>query len=251
MDKSLYVAMTGARATLQAQGTVSHNLANVDTAGFKAALANTQAFRIPGAGFPSRIDAMHVDQGFDARVGAQRITGNALDVSLRDGRWLEVQAPDGGRAYTRAGELSLTPNGQLVSNGGHPVLDQNGNPMAIPPHQSLEIGSDGTISIVPQGEGPQTQAIVGRMRVVEVPRERLERGLDGLMRDTGATAGEPLPQAVGHSLASGALEGSNVDAAGALVQMIQLQRQFEMQVKVIRHGDENAQSANSLLRLGG
>ena len=88
MDKALYVAMTGARATLQAQGTVSHNLANADTAGFKAALANTRAYRVEGPGHASRIDALHVDQGFDSRVGAQRVTGNPLDVSLRPDRFL-------------------------------------------------------------------------------------------------------------------------------------------------------------------
>lgn len=80
MDKALYVAATGARSTLRAQGTVSHNLANADTTGFRAALANTQSFRIPGEGHASRIAALHVDQGFDARQGAQRVTGNPLDV---------------------------------------------------------------------------------------------------------------------------------------------------------------------------
>ncbi|WP_293717038.1 flagellar basal body protein, partial [Stenotrophomonas sp. UBA7606] len=64
MDKALYVAMTGARASLQAQATVSHNLANSDTPGFKEALANTEAFRIQGQGYPSRVDALHVDAGF-------------------------------------------------------------------------------------------------------------------------------------------------------------------------------------------
>jgi len=249
MDKALYVAMTGARASLQAQGTVSHNLANSDTPGFKEALANTEAFRIPGQGYASRIDALHVDAGFNRRVGAQVTTGNSLDVALREGNWLSVQAPGGDEAYTRGGRLSLTPNGQLVTAGGHPVLDDAGNPLAIPPHQAMEIGADGTISIIPQGEGPQTMAMVGRLRVVQAPNEQLERGLDGLMRNT--TPDQPFAQALGHSMDSGQLEGSNVDAAGALVQMINLQRQFEMQVKVIKHGDENARSANSLLRLNG
>lgn len=249
MDKALYVAMTGARATLQAQGTVSHNLANADTAGFKAALANTEAFQVRGQGHASRTAAMHIDQGFDARAGAQRITGNPLDVSLQAERWLAVQAPDGGEAYTRAGNLSLTPNGQLVTAGGRPLLDQAGNPIALPPHQALEIGQDGTISIVPLGEGADTMAIVGRLKVVEAAPERLARGLDGLMRNTDPQ--QPLAQAPGPVMTTGALEQSNVDAAGALVQMIQLQRQFEMQVKVIQRGDDNAQAANSLLRLGG
>ena len=249
MDKALYVAMTGARASLQAQGTVSQNLANVDTNGFKAALANTQALPIRGDGFASRVNAMHIDQGFDASVGSQKVTGNPLDVSLQPDAWLAVQAADGSQAYTRGGELSLTPNGQLVTASGRAVLDDNGNPMVIPPHQSLEIGSDGTVSITPLGESAATQAIVGRMRVVQAPASRLSRGLDGLMRNNDPT--QPFAQAEGKSVNSGSLEGSNVDAAGALVQMIQLQRQFEMQVKVIHHGDENAQASNTLLKLSG
>jgi len=249
MDKALYVAMTGARASLQAQGTVSQNLANVDTNGFKAALANTQSMPIRGDGFPSRVNAMHIDQGFDSGVGSQKVTGNPLDVSLQQDTWLAVQAGDGSEAYTRGGELSLTPNGQLVTASGRSVLDENGNPMVIPPHQSMEIGTDGTVSIVPLGESAATQAIVGRMKVVQAPSSQLTRGLDGLMRNTNPQ--QPFAQATGKSVNSGSLEGSNVDAAGALVQMIQLQRQFEMQVKVIRHGDENAQSANTLLKLSG
>jgi len=249
MDKGLYVAMTGARASLQAQGNVAHNLANVDTKGFKAALAHTEAFKIPGAGFPSRYDAIPVQPGFDARAGSQMVTGRNLDVSLQQGQWLAVQAADGGTAYTRNGELAITANGMLVTAGGHPVLDEAGNPMAVPPAQSVDIGNDGTVSIIPQGEGPQTMAVVGRMRIVVADHEQISRGGDGLMRQTDPQA--ELPLATGNSLTTGALEGSNVDAAGALVQMIQLQRQFEMQVKVISTGDEMAQSSNQLLRLGG
>lgn len=249
MDKALYVAMTGARASLQAQGTLSHNIANTDTPGFKEALANTEAFPIRGAGFASRVDAVHVDAGFNRRMGAQHITGNPLDLSLQAGSWLTVQAPGGGEAYTRGAALSLTPNGQLVTAGGHAVLDENENPIAIPPHQAMEIGNDGTISVIPLGEGPQTMAVVGRIKVVAADDARLQRGLDGLFRNTDPQ--QPFVQTQGKALESGQLEGSNVDAAGALVQMIQLQRQYEMQVKVIKHGDENARSANSLLRLNG
>ncbi|MCL1569413.1 flagellar basal-body rod protein FlgF [Xanthomonas nasturtii] len=251
MDKALYVAMTGARASLQAQSTVSHNLANVDTVGFKAALANTEAFKIQGKGYPSRIDALHVDQGFDRSQGHQKVTGNPLDVSLQQDRWLAVQSPDGSEAYTRNGELALTANGQLVTANGHAVLDEGGNPMTIPPHQAMEIGSDGSISIIPQGEGPQTMAIVGKMKVVDAPADRLTRRPDGLMRNTSTDPAQAFAVATGKTINSGMLEGSNVDAAGALVEMIQLQRQFEMQVKIIKNGDDNAQSANSMMRLNG
>lgn len=249
MDKALYVAMTGASASLQAQATVSHNLANTDTPGFKEALANTQSFPIRGPGYASRIDAMQVDAGFNRRIGAQQITGNALDLSLQAGQWLAVQARDGSEAYTRAGSLTLSPNGQLLTPSGNVVLDDNNNPVALPPHQAIEIGNDGTLSIIPLGEGPQTMTMIGRLKVVQAPDERLERGLDGLFRNTDPQ--QPFAQIDGKVLDSGMLESSNVDAAGALVQMIQLQRQYEMQVKVIKNGDENARAANALLRLNG
>jgi flagellar basal-body rod protein FlgF len=108
----------------------------------------------------------------------------------------------------------------------------------------VDIGSDGTVSVVPQGEGPQAMAMVGRMRIVEATPGQLTRGLDGLMR---AAAGRELAPGTGPSLTSGALEGSNVDATSILVSMIQLARQFEMQVRVLHTNDENARSANSLL----
>lgn len=248
MDKSLYVAMTGARASLQAQATVSQNLANANTAGFKEVLANTSPFPVTGQGWNSRVDTIYHDNGFNARAGSQQVTGNAMDVSLAAGHWLAVQGPDGSEAYTRNGALQLTPNGQLVTAEGHPVLDAGGQPVAVPPFQAIEIGSDGTLSIIPQGEGPQTLAEVARLRVVQAPATQLQRGLDGLMRNI--TPARPFAAATGNSLTTGVLEGSNVDATSALVQMINLQRQYEMQVNVIKHGDDNAQAANSLLRMG-
>ncbi len=247
MDKAAYVAMTGASATLQAQTAVSNNLANADTPGFKEALANTQALHIRGGVYPSRVDAMLTDAGFNDRPGSQQVTGNPLDISLKQDNWLAVQGRDGSEVYTRAGNLQLTPNGQLLA-AGLPVLDDNGVPMAIPPAQSVEIGHDGTISIVPQGQGPESMAILGRMKIVEAGQKQLSRGLDGMMRN--ADPNTPLPRTLGSPVTSGVMEGSNVDAAGQLVHMIQLQRQFEMQVKVIKTADENAQTSNTLLRLG-
>lgn len=248
MDKAAYVAMTGASATLQAQTAVSNNLANADTAGFKEALANTQAFRINGQGYPSRYDSILSDTGFNNRPGSQQVTGNPLDVSLTQDTWLAVQASDGSEGYTRAGNLQLTPNGQLLS-GGRPLLDDNGAPVTVPPHESMAIGDDGTLSIVPQGQGPEAMAVVGRLRMVTAGQKDLSRGLDGLMRN--ANPQQPLARANGNRLTTGVMEGSNVDAAAQLVQMIQLQRQFEMQVKVVKTADDNAQSANTLLRLSG
>lgn len=245
MDKALYVAMTGASATLKAQASVSHNLANASTVGFQATLSGTVAAPVEGAGHASRVAASHQTLGVSARAGAVHNTSNPLDVALDPDRWLAVQAPGGGVAYTRAGNLQLTPNGLLTTASGRPVLDQGGAPLAIPPHQSLSIGGDGTISIVPQGQPANTIAEAGRLQVAAANTAELVRGEDGLMYAAADAA--PPPPAAGKVLTSGALEGSNVDATSMLVSMIQLSRQFEMQVRILQKGDENARAANTLL----
>lgn len=244
MDKGLYVAMTGAQATLRAQAAVANNIANKDTVGFKAERVATEAFQIPGMGLPTRVDAIGARAGYDASMGPIMATGGNLDVALHEGVWLAIQARDGEEAYTRAGELRLSPNGFLQTANGLPVMGQGG-PLAIPPHERLHIGGDGTISIQPLGQGPETLATIGRLRLVQVDSpDQLDRGVDGLMR-----AQAPLAPAAGNALTAGALEGSNVDAAAMLVEMINLSRQFEMQVKVLKTGEETARASASLLRL--
>lgn len=246
MDKALYVAMTGAQASLRAQAAVSHNLANVSTPGFKELLHLTEALPIQGEGLPSRVNTLVEIGGFKATPGTVISTGNPLDFALQgENRWLAVQAPDGTEAYTRAADLRTDANGLLVNGRGQAVLSEDGAPLAVPPYQSLDIGADGTVSVVPQGEQATANTIIGRIKVVEVDAARLQRGEDGLFRTTGGVEAAP---AVGNVLMSGVLEGSNVNATEQLVRMIGFARQFEMNIKLINSGDQNAQAANSLLR---
>ncbi|MBF6025590.1 flagellar basal body rod protein FlgF [Lysobacter niastensis] len=243
-DRALYIAMTGASATLKTQASVSHNLANADTVGFQATLSGTVAAPVSGAGHASRVAASHQTLGISGARGALINTGNPLDVALDPDRWLAVQDERGGVAYTRAGDLKLSPNGVLTTASGRPVLGTDGAPMTIPPHQSLDIGGDGTISVVPQGQPASTMTQAGRLQIVSASTKDLVRGDDGLMR--AAPGKEPAP-AAGKVLTGAVVEDSNVEATSMLVSMIQLARQFEMQVRVLQSGDENARSANSLL----
>ena len=109
----------------------------------------------------------------------------------------------------------------------------------------MSIASDGTISIVPQGQPASTITESGRLRVVAARTSDLVRGEDGLMR--ARPGAEEPPQAAGPALTPGAVESSNVEATSMLVSMIQYARQFEMQVRVLQSGDENAHTSNSLL----
>jgi flagellar basal-body rod protein FlgF len=244
MDKYLYIAMSGAKETLRAQTVNSHNLANASTTGFRADLSAFQSRAVAGTGFASRVYATDSTIGWDPSVGAQLSTGRDLDVSVQGEGFLAVQGRDGTEAYTRAGDLHIDPNGQLLTGTGLQVMS-DGGPVSVPPNSAISVAPDGTISIVPLGQGPETTAAVGRIKLVNPARDQLDRGEDGLfrMRD-----GSDVPADANVRVASGSLESSNVNAAAAMVNMIELARNFDLQVKAMRSAEDNAASATQLLR---
>lgn len=245
MDRALYVGMSGAIATLQAQTANAHNLANATTTGFRAELAIANAVAVQGPGLQTRVNSQLSDSGWDATGGPIQQTGRELDIALKGDNWLAVQAPDGSEAYTRAGDLSVDVSGQLRTGAGLPVLG-DGGPLTIPPNSQLTIGNDGTITIIPQGQSAAAQAVVGRIKTVTATANQLQRRPDGLFR---AAPNQALQPAAGDVMASGAIEGSNVNIAGAMVNMIQLARQFELQTKLMHTAEQNAQAASSLVRM--
>lgn len=246
MDKYLYVAMSGAKETLRAQAVNSHNLANAGTTGFRADLAAFQTRMVEGTGHASRAYATNATVGWNQSSGALLATGRDLDVAVHGEGWIAVQAADGSEAYTRAGDLRVDTTG-LLRNGAGDVVLGDGGPLTVPPHSSVTVAADGSVSIVPIGQGPETTAIVGRIKLVNPAAETLVRGSDGLFRLQDGVAA-PADAAV--QLASGVLESSNVNAASAMVEMIELARRFELQVKAIRTAQEDGAAAARLLRMG-
>jgi len=245
MDRMLYVAMSGAQQTLVAQAINSHNLANATTTGFKADLNQLRSMPLYGAGHPSRVYAMTERPGPDLNSGAIQETGRELDIAVGGEGWIAIQAPDGGEAYTRRGDLHLTVNGILETGDGHPVLG-NGGPIAIPQVEKLDIGSDGTVSVRPLGQDAKGLAEIDRIKLVRPSAGELTKGTDGLFRLKG---GGVAPADATVTVTRGALESSNVNIAQALVEMITLARRFEMQVKTMDTAKENDQAAAAMMRL--
>lgn len=245
MDRFLYVAMAGASESLRMQAANSHNLANAGTSGFRADLATFQARAVSGPGFPSRAYATAGSAGWDATSGALQTTGGDLDVAVDGSGWIAVQASDGRAAYTRGGNLRIDANGLLTTAAGQPVLGEGG-PITVPPHSKLTVGVDGTVSIVPLGQGPETVAVVGRIQLVDPSPAELVKGDDGLLR---MRDGSDAPPAASVKLVQGALESSNVNVADALVTMIELGRRFELAVKAMRSAEENDSASAALLRI--
>jgi flagellar basal-body rod protein FlgF len=245
MDRMLYVAMTGARETLRAQAANNHNLANASTTGFKADLQAFQARRVAGDGYDSRVYATASTTGFNDTVGALMSTGRDLDVALQGSGYIAVQGLDGREAYTRAGDLRVDAQGQLRTGTGLQVMGEAG-PLSVPPHASILIGGDGTISIVPLGQGPETRAEVGRIKLVNPATDELTKDQDGLFR---MKDGSDAPADAGARLAAGVLEASNVSVADAMVNMIELSRRFDLQVRAMRTAEENGTASARLLSL--
>ena len=244
MDKLLYVAMSGAKETLASQAVNNDNLANANTSGFKASLAAFQTRSVNGAGFASRAYATASTVGWNSTVGEQLATGNPLDVAVQGAGFIAVQDQAGNESYTRAGDLHVDPTGQLTTSGGRPVLSDSG-PIALPPATSVTVGADGTVSVVPLGQSPNSVAAVGRIKLVNPPSGTLARGPDGLYRASDGTTPEADANV---QLSSGVLEQSNVNITSCLVNMIELARRFDVQIKALHTADEDGQASAKLLQ---
>jgi flagellar basal-body rod protein FlgF len=246
MDRLVYVAMTGAREAQLAQAVTANNLANASTTGFRATLAGASHVALAGPGHAeARAYAVTEPFGIDLEPGALVTTGRDLDVAIDGSGWMVVLAPDGSEALSRAGDLRVDSQGLVTNGAGQPVLG-SGGPILLPPYSTLEIGSDGAISVRAQGQEASSLAQVDRIRLVDPPPADLVRGEDGLIR---VAPGAPAPPEVPVQLRSGMLEGSNVNAVHAMVEMIQQARSFELQVRMMTTAKDNDQASADLLRL--
>ena len=245
MDKMLYIAMSGAKQNMHALSITANNLANAKTTGFKADLAQARSMQAFGEGLPTRVFAMteKARQNFDS--GALINTARDLDIAVQGQGMIAVQAPDGQEAYTRDGHLTITEEGNLQTPNGDLVLGESG-PVFLPlPVNNIKIANDGTIMVQPAGAPASVQEEVGRIKLVNPDTRTLARGNDGLYR---GPANAPENADVQVMIQSGMLESSNVNPVGEMTEMIALQRQFEMQLKLMKTAEEIDSASASLLR---
>jgi len=238
MDRLIYLSMAGAKATLQRQDTLANNLANASTNGFRAEMQAFRAVPVLGQGASTRVYALESTIGHDTRSGPVQSTGRPLDVAVQGKSWLAVQSLDGTEAYTRAGSLQVSPEGQLVTPTGLPVLGDVG-PITVGVNAAEEIAADGSITTTTGNGRPQE---VGKLELVtaEAP---LNRGAGGLFRAAdGDLQADPTAR-----VQSGALEGSNVSPIETMVAMIAAARQFEQQMKMLQGAEQREQGAAKLL----
>jgi flagellar basal-body rod protein FlgF len=246
MDKMLWVAMSGAKENMNAVSVRANNLANANTDGFKADLEQARSMQAFGEGLPTRVFAMTESPGQNFAAGALQTTGRNMDVAIKDQGWIAVQDQNGNERYTRNGSLEVGTDGLLKNSKGNTIIGDNG-PIFVPqPVDKLTIGSNGNVSIRPMGAPENVMEVIGRIKLVNPPNGNIEKGTDGLFKlkdDQVALADANV------KLQIGALESSNVNSVEEMTNMIALQRQYEMNVKLMKTADENAQRSESLMRI--
>ena len=245
MDRMIYTAMTGAKHILEQQATTAHNLANVTSTGFKAQIDSFRAVPVLSEGLPTRAFVVDSTVGADFNAGTIQQTGRELDVAVHGKGWLAVQRADGSEGYTRNGSLKVNENGILQTANGLTVLG-DGGPITIPPDIAISIGKDGTISSVSNATLPGPSNALGRLKLVNPDEAILKRSDEGLFITKN---GVPADADAEVQVISGALESSNVNVVDAMVTMISLARQFEMQMKLVQSAENNANKASQLLNM--
>jgi flagellar basal-body rod protein FlgF len=245
MDRLIYTAMTGAKHILEQQATTSHNLANATTTGFRAQLDSFRAVTVISEGLPTRAFVVDATVGADFSTGSLQNTGRELDVAIQGKGWLVVQAEDGSEKLTRHGSLKINENGVLQTNNGLNVIGDGGI-ISIPPEVTIAIAKDGTISSIPTGTKPNAVQVLGRLKLASPPEENLIRDADGLFKTKDGSAIDPDATV---SVAGGMLENSNVNVVESMVSMINLARQFEMQMKLLTNAESNAAKASQIMAL--
>lgn len=245
MDRLIYSSLAAMRGAMARQATIANNLANVNTAGFRGEFTSAEAEWLKGSGLNGRATVSQDVTGADMTGGAVQATGRDLDVALNGDALLTVQAQDGSEAYTRRGDLQLSESGLLTTGDGMPVLGASG-PITLPPADSISIGKDGQIWIVPQGGDPKSPQAVDTIKLVSPQGSTIKKGLDGLFHVNGGGA---LPSDPDATLTSRSIEGSNVNASATLVDMIDASRSWEAQVKMLTTAQDMDKSSAALMQI--
>jgi flagellar basal-body rod protein FlgF len=242
MDRLIYTSMSGAKYLLERQATLSNNLANATTTGFRADTVGLRAVPAVSPQSGTRVFAVETTTGADFSQGPSTATGRTLDVAIQGQGWFAVQGTDGSEAYTRDGALQVGPDGVLQLANGLQVQG-TGGPISIPADaQSILIASDGTVTV--KAASSKTPTTVGQLKLVNPPSSELAKGSDGLFRTQG---GEPAEADASVRVADGTLEGSNVNVVESMVGMIAASRQFELQMKMLSTAEQNEQKASSVI----
>ena len=260
-SSALQVARTGLDAQAERMRIIANNLANVNTTAFqrdRAEFATLAYQTITAAGARSAGDnqyATGLNLGTGVRLtgtgritspGSINTTGNNLDLAIEGEGYFQIQRPDGSTGYSRAGNFHLSSEGKVVTSDGMPVMPEITIPEGA---QSITIGQDGTVSVTVAGASESQE--VGRLELARfVNPAGLQALGNNLYAETAASGSAQTGPANAEgrgAIRQGALEASNVNVVQELVDMIETQRAYEINSKMVQATDEMLRNANQQL----
>jgi flagellar basal-body rod protein FlgF len=246
MDRFIYTALSAMNSAMDRQRAVANNLANASTPGFRREVfAVTPATLRAEATPEARAMARGNVRGADLAAGEVNPTGRPLDIAVSGAALIAYQGPDGGEVYSRRGDLRVGPSGVLENGEGLAVMG-NAGPISVPAGFAVRIADDGSV-LASDPSAPDAGAeTLDRIRLVSPEGSPLAKGIDTFLKVAGGGVLPPDPTA---TVTTGALEGSNVETAETLVQMIEAQRAFEQRARVIRTAGELDEAGARLLSL--
>jgi len=262
MIRALYTAASGMNAQQSNIDNIAHNIANVNTTGFKKSriefedlvYQQTRAAGTPTAttseaptGLEVGLGTRQVASARDFSTGNLKSTGAPLDLAIEGRGFLQVTLPSGEIGYTRAGSLHLSAQGQLVTSEGYPIEPQ----ITIPENAtSITVSKDGIVSVIAAGDATAQQ--VGTLTLAGFQNPAGLRGLGGNLFGATSASGEPTTGVPGTdgmgSVTQGFLEESNVSVVEEMVNMILGQRAYEANARVVKAADEMLSQVNNMSR---
>jgi flagellar basal-body rod protein FlgF len=245
MDRLIFTAYSGMTGSHVRERVIASNMANAQTIGFRAETLNFTPMTLKGPQLEARAMTSGEVRGASMKQGSLVQTGGALDIAMTGRTLLTVQAEDGGEAYTRRGDLSLSPTGVLQNGDGRPVIGDAG-PITVPPGSKVSIAPDGTVLVANPATPEAPPAPLARIKLASPDGSKIAKGLDGLFRVEG---GGVLPADEEAKVLTGTLEQSNVDPTQVLVEMVEAQRLFDIRTKVIATARDIDEGGTSLMRL--
>lgn len=247
MDRLIWTAVTGMNASMAQQRMIASNMANAQTIGFRAEVMRSTPVTLEGPSLEARAMNDAAVHGAIMTPGPIAATGRALDVAMLGDAMLTVETPDGGEAYTRRGDLAVSPTGLLTNGEGYPVLG-DGGPISLPPGASVSIGADGAVLVRDAANPAAPPQQVERLKLANWRGSTIQKGLDGLFRVDG---GGVLPRDDAARLQPGSIEQSNVRPSQVLVEMVEAQRLYDMRTKLVATAKELDEGGASLMRING
>jgi flagellar basal-body rod protein FlgG len=263
MIRALYSAASGMKAQELNVDNIANNLANANTTGYKARRAEFQDLMYqnvlaPGtAAGQSTVVPTGLQLGLGTRAASNEIvftqgafsqTDNPLDMVIQGNGFFQVGLPSGELAYTRAGQFSLDKNGIVVNSAGNALQPQ----ITIPPGaQAITVASDGTVTYTLPNQTAAQQA--GQIQLANFQNPAGLNSLGGGLYSPTDASGDPTVGAPGGSEGLGSLlqgytENSNVSIVDEFINMIQAQRGYEANSKVVTAADNMYQEVNNLQR---